>query len=53
MIHTLYLEGYSTKQITKVFESKGISTIRGNKKWNHTVIEKMLANEKYTGVILL
>lgn len=49
LIYTLYLDGYSTKQIAKVLESKGVLTTRGNKKWNHAVIEEMLANEKYTG----
>jgi len=49
LIYKLYLEGYSTKRIAKELESKGILTTRGNVKWNHNVIDNMLANEKYTG----
>lgn len=49
LIYTLYLDGYSTGRIAQELENRGILTARGNKKWNHNVIDDMLANEKYTG----
>lgn len=48
-----YLEGDSVCAIARKLEEKGILTMRGNKKWNTGVIEKMLANEKYMGDALL
>lgn len=48
-IYTRYLDGCSTKQIAKELENRGILTARGNKKWDHVAIDKILANEKYMG----
>lgn len=49
LIYNLYLEGYSTGHIAQELENRKILTARGNKKWNHNVIDDMLTNEKYTG----
>ena len=53
MIYRLYLEGYSCGKIKKHLEELGIKTVTGKEKWQATVIDKMLRNEKYMGDALL
>lgn len=51
-IFKLYLEGNSIGQITKNLEEDGIKTVTGNDNWQASVIEQMIANEKYMGDVL-
>lgn len=44
-----YLDGESVCGIARKLEERGILTLRGNKKWNTGVIQRMLENEKYMG----
>lgn len=52
-IFRLYLEGNSSYRIKRLLEADGIKTVTGNTVWQATVIDKMLANEKYMGDALL
>lgn len=52
-IYRLFLEGNSSYKIKRVLEADGIRTVTGHKEWQATVIDKMLANEKYMGDALL
>lgn len=52
-IFRLFLEGNSSYRIKRVLESDGIKTVTGHTAWSATVIDKMLANEKYMGDALL
>lgn len=53
LIFQLYLEGSSILSIVKTLESKEILTPTGKKKWSNQAIVKILANEKYTGNVIL
>ena len=45
-----YLAGKSTKEIARDLNARSIPTIRQNSsQWHHTVIQKILSNEKYAG----
>jgi DNA invertase Pin-like site-specific DNA recombinase len=48
-----YLEGKSADKIAAGLTKDGILTVTGKKKWQPTVISKMLKNEKYCGDALL
>jgi len=51
-IFKLYLEGSSIIQITRILKADGIKTVTGKDKWQTSVIEQMLVNEKYMGDVL-
>ena len=52
-IFRLYLIGYSSAFIARQLEQNGMKTVMGSTKWQLTVIDKMLSNEKYMGAALL
>ncbi|MDO4285746.1 MAG: recombinase family protein, partial [Eubacteriales bacterium] len=52
-IFRLYLEGNSSYRIAKILEEEKIKTVTGRSEWQATVINQMLANEKYMGDVLL
>lgn len=49
LIFKRYLDGYTIRGIAKELESRGRLTAKGNKKWDHVAIDKILTNEKYMG----
>ncbi len=53
LVFRLYLEGYSKGKIARYLEEHQIKTVTGLDKWQATVIDKMLRNEKYMGDALL
>jgi site-specific DNA recombinase len=48
----LFLEGYSTRQISKFFIEKGYEKANGRTDWSASIIRDMLQNERYTGDVL-
>ena len=50
MIYNLYVEEYSTKEIKKYLEKKGVKTRRGNENWSLGSIQVILRNPSYTGI---
>jgi len=48
-----YLAGESLGKIADGLAVKGISSPTGNSNWNRQAIDKLLANEKYAGCVLL
>ena len=52
-IFHLYLSGYSSLRIKKYLEQRQKRTVMGKNTWQATVIDKMLSNEKYIGVVLM
>lgn len=52
-IFRLYLIGHSSAFIAKQLEQNDMKTVMGKIKWQLTVIDKMLSNEKYMGAALL
>ncbi len=48
----LFLEGYSTRQISKIFIEKGYEKANGRTEWSASIIRDMLQNERYTGDVL-
>lgn len=52
-IFCLFLEGNSSYKIKEILEADGVKTATGKSVWQATVIDKMLANEKYMGDALL
>ena len=52
-IFARYLMGQSIHQIARDLMSDGIRTAQGREKWNDSVIQNMLRNEKYIGDALL
>ena len=52
-IFRLFLEGNSSYKIKRILEADGIPTVTGHTEWQASVIDKMLANEKYMGDALL
>lgn len=48
-----FLEGYSYKGIGDILREKGYKTKKGNDKWNISVIQGILKNEKYRGDVLV
>lgn len=52
-IFRLYLIGHSSTFIARYLEQHNMKTVMGKTKWQLTVIDKMLSNEKYMGVALL
>ena len=53
LIFDLYLDGYSLSSITKELKIRGILSPTGKENWTSTAIDKILANEKYTGNVIL
>ena len=51
-IYSEYLNGYGFAEIADHLNRDGIDT-RRHTKWSHTVLSKMLSNEKYTGDCIL
>lgn len=52
-IYSLFLDGYSMRNIKKVLENKGVLTATGKKIWNESLISSILKNEKYVGDALM
>ncbi len=52
-IFARYLMGQSIHQIARDLMNDGIRTAQGREKWNDSVIQNMLRNEKYIGDALL
>lgn len=48
-----YIDGYSVLGIIENLSKEGIPSPTGKEKWSKRTIEKMLANEKYTGTVTL
>ena len=48
-----YLAGDSLGKIVSGLEQQGIPSPTGRAKWNREAIDKLLANDKYTGRVLL
>lgn len=53
LIFDLYLEGYSLSGIAKELKIREILSPTGKENWTSTAIDKILANEKYTGNVIL
>ncbi len=53
MIYSLFLDGYSMRNIKKVLENKGVLTATGKEIWNESLISSILKNEKYVGDALM
>ncbi len=49
LIFQMYLDSTSPKRIAQALTDRCIPTALGNEKWRTSVIEQMLANEKYMG----
>ncbi len=52
-IFSLYLNGYSLRQISKELEYQSIRSPRRSYRWGPETLNKILSNEKYTGNVLL
>ena len=52
-IYSLFLEGKTYRQITRLLMDQGVLTPRGNTKWAVTTVQSILQNEKYAGNALL
>ena len=52
-IFARYLMGQSIHQIARDLMNDGIRTAQGREKWNDSIIQNMLRNEKYIGDALL
>lgn len=52
-IFDLYLKGYSVDGIMKCLASKGIPSPKGKDKWSKGSVQRLLANEKYMGNVIL
>jgi site-specific DNA recombinase len=52
-IYCLRLNGFSLRQISRELVNRGIKSPRGFMFWGTETINKILANEKYTGNVLL
>lgn len=48
-----FFEDNSSYKIKRMLEADGIKTVTGHTVWSATVIDKMLANEKYMGDALM
>lgn len=53
LIYALFLKGESPNKIAEIMNEDGRLTVRGNKNWSATLIQRMLVNEKYKGDALL
>lgn len=53
MIFNWYVEGVPIRHIANRLTEMNIPTYKGNKKWHHNAISKMLRNEKYAGDLLM
>lgn len=51
-IYSLYLDGFSIKDICTYLEQNGFKTISGSNNWSRNAISCILGNEKYVGDIL-
>lgn len=49
LIFDLYVDGYSLSGIAKELKTREILSPTGKENWTSTAIDKILANEKYTG----
>ena len=52
-IFNLYLEGGTCGMIAKILNDEGVPGNKGEAKWDHSTIDRMLENEKYKGDSLL
>ena len=52
-IYEKFLDGYATKEIADMLNSRGITTVRGVTDWQANAVCRILRNEKYTGDALL
>jgi len=50
-IYQLYLEGNTLQQIKEYLEEHHIKTATGKETWATAVIQKILKNEKYKGML--
>ncbi len=53
LIFDLRLEGWSLRQIASELAIRGIRSPRGSRRWSPETLNKILANEKYNGNVLL
>ena len=53
LIYTMFLQGKTPTAIAKHLTVQGVPTPGGKKKWQCTVVESILTNEKYKGDALL
>jgi DNA invertase Pin-like site-specific DNA recombinase len=53
LIYTMFLQGKTPTAIAKHLTAQGIPTPGGKEKWQCTVVESILTNEKYKGDALL
>lgn len=53
LIYDLYLNGYSTCQITKKLQENNVPTCKKKGKWYESTVKSILTNEKYCGDALL
>ncbi len=52
-IYFLFLQGYSSFKIAKIMENEHAIAPSGGNKWNGSVVQSILGNEKYKGDALL
>ena len=53
VVFQMYSEGFNTASIADHLERNGVTTIKGNPRWEPGTIRRMLRNEKYCGDILM
>lgn len=53
LIYSLFMEGYSLKQIAESLQRRGIETPGHKSKWQYSTIKSILTNEKYKGEAIL
>lgn len=53
LIYDLRLEGWSLRRIANELTTRGIKSPRESQRWSPETLNKILANEKYTGNVLL
>ena len=53
LIFCLRIKGYSLRKISAELESRQILTPTGKSKWSAATLDKLLANEKYSGDVVL
>jgi len=52
-IYHKYLIGYSIAELCRDLTARGVASPYGNDRWHFSTLEKMLANEKYAGDVIL
>jgi site-specific DNA recombinase len=53
LIFSLFLNGGKYREIARLLEKEGYTTVTGNKHWHSSTIKHILTNEKYKGDALL